>query len=78
MPTANIPEVGQPMTTPVKAWYMSTTVWLAIVQALIGLLGSIALMLQNGVTTDSMAAFAIGLKGLVDLRQRFNTITAIK
>ncbi|MES2395033.1 MAG: hypothetical protein V4549_03480 [Bacteroidota bacterium] len=78
MDTQNIPSVGTPVTTTVKAWYKSTTVQIAIIQAVIGLLASVVLVLQNGLTVDSMGALAVGLKGILDLRQRFVTTQPIK
>lgn len=78
MDKKNIPEVGETVTTTVKAWYQSTTIWIAIIQACIGLLTSIILILQNGLTVDSVGALAIGLKGVLDLRQRFATTQPIK
>ncbi len=73
----NTPVVGSIVSTTVKAWYTSTTVWLAILQAVVGFLGALILILQGGLTQESVAALGVGIKGLIDLRQRFITTQPI-
>lgn len=75
MPT---PAVGTVVSTTVKNWYGSSTVWIAIIQAVIGLLSGIVLLFQNGFTEQSIMALSVGLKGLIDIRQRFITTQPIK
>lgn len=72
------PAVGTQVTSIVKNWYISTTVWLAILQALAGLISGLILLLQTGVNDGSLGALLVGLKGLIDLRQRFITSAPIK
>lgn len=72
------PAVGTQVTSIVKNWYLSTTVWLAILQALAGLISGLILLLQTGVNDTSLGALLVGLKGLIDLRQRFITSAPIK
>ncbi len=78
MDTSSIPSVGMPVTNLVKPWYQSVTVWAAILQVIIGLLTAIILLLQNGLTQESVAALAVALKGIFDLNQRFLTTQPIK
>jgi len=74
----NLPNVGASFTTNVKAWYTSKTVWLAILQATIGFLAAVVLLLQNGLTSETFTALLVGLKGVLDLRYRFLTTQPIK
>ncbi len=78
MDASSVPPVGTIVSVTVKPWYQSTTAWIAIIQAAIGLLGGIALVLQNGFTTEAITSLGVGLKGLLDLNQRFATTQPIK
>lgn len=61
-----------------KKWYYSRTAWVAILQAVTGLLSGIILVLQSGFTEESILLLSAGLKGLYDLWLRFDTKEAIE
>lgn len=59
-----------------KKWYKSRTVWIELVQAVIGLLTALLLFLQ-GLNEEAMAALAVGAKGVYSVWLRFNTTQPI-
>jgi len=61
-----------------KKWYESKTVWLSLLQSVIGILASLVLVIQSGLTPEAIGAFIIALKGLLDLKVRFITTKAIQ
>jgi len=56
-----------------KKWYFSRTLWVAVIQTVVGfLLGTVAL-LQSGFSQEALASFAVGCKGVFDLYLRLKT-----
>ena len=60
-----------------KVWYKSKTVWIGILQALSGLIGGTILILQNGLTAESIGALLVGIKGIVDIYLRTISDTTV-
>lgn len=60
-----------------KNWYQSKTIWLAIIQAVIGILTLIAGVL-NGSTQLNAAGITLIFKSLVDIYVRFTTDTSVR
>lgn len=60
-----------------KKWYFSRTVWVAILQSLIGFLISLSSLVSVGFTPETITAFGVGAKGVFDLYLRLKTSQAI-
>lgn len=56
-----------------KKWYFSRTVWVAILQAIIGFLVGIVAVLNDGLSETAIAALSVGAKGVFDLYLRLKT-----
>ncbi len=56
-----------------KKWYFSRTVWIAILQAVVGLLVGVVALLQSGFSEEAIGALTIGAKGIFDLYLRLRT-----
>lgn len=61
-----------------KSWTQSRTVAIGALQAIVGLLSGVLLLLQSGVTPEALMAIAVGIKGVLDILLRFKTVQAIE
>lgn len=59
-----------------KNWYDSRTLWVGILQAVIGI-ATLGLGIANGSTQLNAAGITIMLKSLIDIYLRFTTDTGI-
>lgn len=61
-----------------KKWYFSRTVWIEALQATVGFLTGVILLLEQGMSAEALGALAVGLKGLYGISLRFDTKQPIK